>query len=133
MVGIGMWIALVSLVVLFLTRKQKETLYNHKWMLWVVALTTFVPFIGNSVGWFVTEFGRYPWTVYGLFTIQQSVSPTVSVASLLTSNIVYFILFTTLAIVMIYLVVKELRKDPANLDNPQLLEKVLDPFDKGAF
>ena len=102
-------------------------------MLWVVALTTFVPFIGNSVGWFVTEFGRYPWTVYGLFTIQQSVSPTVSVASLLTSNIVYFILFTTLAIVMVYLVVKELRKDPANLDNPQLLEKVLDPFDKGAF
>ncbi len=133
MVGIGMWVALVSIVTLFLTRKQKETLYNHKWMLWVVALTTFVPFIGNSVGWFVTEFGRYPWTVYGLFTIQQSVSPTVSVASLLTSNIVYFILFTTLAIVMVYLVVKELRKDPANLDNPQLLEKVLDPFDKGAF
>lgn len=133
MVGVGMWVALVSIVALFLTRKGKETLYEHKWMLWVVALTTFLPFIGNTVGWFVTEFGRYPWTVYGLFTIKQSVSPTVSVASLLTSNIVYFVLFTALAIVMIGLVIKELHKDPANIENPQLLEKFMDPFDKGAF
>ena len=133
MVGVGMWVALVSIVALFLTRKGKETLYEHKWMLWVVALTTFLPFIGNTVGWFVTEFGRYPWTVYGLFTIKQSVSPTVSVASLLTSNIVYFVLFTALAVVMIGLVIKELHKDPANIENPQLLEKFMDPFDKGAF
>ena len=81
----------------------------------------------------MTEFGRFPWTVYGLFTIQQSVSPNVSVASLLTSNIVYFLLFTSLAIVMIYLVVRQLRKDPMSMDQPQFAEKILDPFDKGAF
>lgn len=133
MVGVGMWVALVSLVGLIWTRKKKEGFYQHKWTLWVTGLTLFVPFIGNSAGWFVTEFGRYPWTVYGLFTIKQSVSPNVSVASLLTSNIVYFLLFTFLAAVMISLVVRELRKDPANIDNPQLLEKFLDPFDKGAF
>lgn len=133
MAAVGGWMMLVSIVGLFLSRKKAETLYKHKWTLWVVALTTFVPFIGNTAGWFVTEFGRFPWTVYGLFTIQQSVSPNVSVASLLTSNIVYFLLFTSLAIVMIYLVVRQLRKDPMSMDQPQFAEKILDPFDKGAF
>ena len=88
--------------------------------------------IGNTAGWFVTEFGRVPWTVYGLFTIQQSVSPNVSVASLLTSNIVYFVLFTALAITLIGLIVHELKKDPTQTIEPKF-KKVLDPFDKEAF
>ena len=45
-----------------MTRKKKETLYKRRWMLWALALTTFVPFIANTAGWFITEFGRYPWT-----------------------------------------------------------------------
>ena len=63
-------------------------------------------------GCLITELGRYPWTVYGLFTIAQSVSPSVSATSLLISNIVYFSLFTILAIVMIALTVRFLRNDP---------------------
>lgn len=132
MAGFGAWIFLVSAVGLWLSRKKKETLYQHKWILWLLALTTFVPFISNTAGWFITEFGRYPWTVYGLFTIQQSVSPNVSVTSLLISNIVYFVIFTTLAAVMIALVKRQLRNDPSQMQETGY-EKMLDPFDKGAF
>lgn len=81
-------------------------------MLWIVALCTFAPFLANTTGWLVTELGRYPWTVYGLFTIEQSVSPNVSVASLITSNVIYFLLFAGLGSVMVYLVILELRKGP---------------------
>ncbi|WGN90564.1 cytochrome ubiquinol oxidase subunit I [Ligilactobacillus faecis] len=133
MAGFGAWIILVSLVSLWMLRKKKETLYEKRWMLWVLALTTFTPFIANTAGWFITEFGRYPWTVYGLFTIQQSISSNVSATSLLISNIVYFVLFTTLAIVMIRLVVRQLQKDPTELQESQFAQKFLDPFDKGAF
>lgn len=108
------FMALVSIVGLFLTRKKKQTLYEHRWCLRVLALMTFTPFIANTCGWLITELGRAPWTVYGLFTIAQSVSPNVSVASLLISNIVYFCLFTGLAIILISLIVRFLHNDPEN-------------------
>ena len=133
MCGFGALLFLVSIVGLIMTRKSKPTLYNHRWMLWVLAILTFSPFLSNTAGWFITEFGRAPWTVYGLFTIAQSVSPNVSVASLLTSNIVYFVLFTVLAIILIALIVRFLRNDPVEWDEAQADKKATDPFAKGAF
>lgn len=133
MCGVGAWIFLVSLVGLIMTReKAKKALTERRWALWCIAITTFLPFLDNTAGWFVTEFGRVPWTVYGLFTIAESVSPNVSVGSLLTTNVVFFVLFTTLAITLIGLIVRELRKDPSEAIEPKF-KKVLDPFDKEAF
>ncbi|WP_308555085.1 cytochrome ubiquinol oxidase subunit I [uncultured Lactobacillus sp.] len=134
MAGFGALMALVSVVGLIMTRKKKVSLYNHRWCLWVIALMTFTPFIANTGGWLITELGRAPWTVYGLFTIAQSVSPNVSVASLLTSNIVYFCLFTGLAIILIGLIVRFLHNDPEELAmKTQASDKETDPFAKGAF
>ena len=133
MAGFGALLALVSIVGLIMTRKNKESLYNHRWCLWVLGLLTFSPFIANTCGWLITELGRAPWTVYGLFTIAQSVSPNVSVASLLTSNIVYFCLFTGLAIILISLIVRFLHNDPEELALQGQSGKETDPFAKGAF
>ncbi|MDH5100886.1 cytochrome ubiquinol oxidase subunit I [Lactobacillus kefiranofaciens] len=133
MAGFGALMALVSIVGLIMTRKNKESLYKHRWCLWVLALMTFTPFIANTSGWLITELGRAPWTVYGLFTIAESVSPNVSVASLLTSNIVYFCLFTGLAIILISLIVRFLHNDPEELAMQGQGNKETDPFAKGAF
>lgn len=129
MAGFGGLLFLVAIIGLFMIRKSSGYLYKHKWTLWVLGILTFSPFLVNTAGWLITELGRQPWTVYGLFTTAQSVSPNVSVASLLTSNIVYFCLFTFLAIVMIALVVKVLRKDPDEITD----DVATDPFAKGAF
>ncbi|MGT2933429.1 cytochrome ubiquinol oxidase subunit I [Streptococcus catagoni] len=125
----------VSALGLFLTRKKNPILYKHKWMLWIVALTTFAPFLSNTFGWIITEQGRYPWTVYGLFRIKDSISPNVSVGSLLTSNIVYFLLFSGLGAMMVILSIRELNKGPEYEEEQlQLLgHSSLDPFEKGAF
>ena len=133
MTGFGALLALASIVGLVMTRRGKESLYRHRWCLWVLALLTFAPFLANTTGWLITELGRAPWTVYGLFTIAQSVSPSVSVTSLLISNIIYFVLFTSLAITLIALVVRYLRNDPVELDAAQADKKATDPFAKGAF
>lgn len=134
MSGSGMFLILVSAVALWLGRKQKDIL-SKKWALYVVAFCTFVPFMANTAGWLITELGRYPWTVYGVFTIADSVSPNVSATSLLISNIVYFLLFSGLGGVMIYLVKKELNKGPfADVAGQDKETKaVVDPFEKGAF
>ncbi|GMA53420.1 hypothetical protein GCM10025857_47770 [Alicyclobacillus contaminans] len=103
-------------------------------MLWTVGAMTFAPFIANTCGWLVTELGRYPWTVYGMFKMEDSVSPNVTPASLLFSNIVYFLLFGGLAVVMFYLVVRELRKGPDQQEEQEKEEEpATDPFDGGAF
>lgn len=134
MAGFGMLMLFVAVAGLFLTRKKNPILYEKKWMLWIMGLCTFAPFLANTAGWLVTELGRYPWTVYGLFTIKDSVSPNVSATSLLISNIVYFLLFSGLAITMIYLVKRELNKGPeieGTIDPDR--DPSIDPFDKGAF
>ena len=134
----GMAMLGVAVLGLFFARKKSQLLFRQKWMLWIVGLFTFVPFMTNTSGWLVTELGRYPWTVYGLFTIKDSVSPNVSVGSLLTSNIIYFLLFSILGAIMVALVVKELKKGPEDEDSeminaPLSSDKEVDPFNKEAF
>ena len=51
-------------------------------------LLPFLPLFANSFGWIFTEMGRQPWTVFGLMTTAQAVSPGVSTAEVLTSLIV---------------------------------------------
>ncbi len=132
MAGFGTLMFLVSAIGLFLTRKKNPVLYEKRWLLGIMAACTFAPFLSNTAGWLVTELGRYPWTVYGLFTIEQSVSPNVTPTQLLISNIVYFALFTVLAIAMIYLVILELRKGPASVLEKEDAVSTVDPFDKEA-
>ncbi|VDG23086.1 cytochrome D ubiquinol oxidase subunit I [Lactobacillus plantarum] [Lactiplantibacillus mudanjiangensis] len=124
--------ALIAIIGLFFNRAGTDLIMRQRWFLWVLAICTFLPFAANTAGWFITELGRYPWVVYGLLTIADAVSPNVSVASLLTSNIVYFCLFSGLGIVMIVLSRRALRQGPDDLlkaadDAPY------DPYGKGAF
>ena len=53
-------------------------------------------FVAVVAGWITTEVGRQPWTVYGLLTTAQSVSPLASPAvgsSLVAFIVVYFLVF----------------------------------------
>ncbi len=133
MAGFGVLMFMVSVAGLIFTRKKKPVMYDQPWMLWIVALTTFTPFVANTAGWIVTEMGRYPWTAYGLFTIEQSVSPNVSATSLMISNTVYFLLFAGLGSVMVYLVVRLLRQGPDALEVAEKETTTIDPFAGGAF
>lgn len=127
----GGWFALVSIVGLWMNRKSSESILNQRWFLYVLGLTMWLPFAANTAGWLITEFGRNPWVVYGLLTIADAVSPNVSVASLLTSNILYFAVFCCLGLVMIWLAHRELRKGPDDLAS--LDQAVIDPYAKEAF
>ncbi|WP_195971944.1 cytochrome ubiquinol oxidase subunit I [Enterococcus gallinarum] len=133
MAGFGTLMLLVSSLGLYFSRKKKPWLFEKRWLLRIVAFTLFTPFIANTAGWLITELGRYPWTVYGLFTIEESVSPNVSATSLLISNTVYFLLFSGLGGTMVYLVKRQMNRGPekAILNGGSYCDD-RDPFDKEA-
>ncbi|AZZ60779.1 cytochrome ubiquinol oxidase subunit I [Oenococcus sp. UCMA 16435] len=116
MSGGGVFIALICLLGLFFSRPKKNTLLKKRWLLWSLGFSTFLPFIVNSCGWLITEMGRYPWVVYGLQTVSDAVSPTSTVAGLLFTNIVYFLLFSFIGVFMFYYSRRVLQAGPDQAD-----------------
>ena len=81
-----------------------------KWALWFLP----APWIACELGWFVAEYGRQPWTIYGVLPTHLSVS-TLSVGSLYGSLIGFVAFYTVLLIVEMYLMVKFARQGPGSL------------------
>ncbi|MDT2814835.1 cytochrome ubiquinol oxidase subunit I [Vagococcus carniphilus] len=131
MAGFGTLMALMAVVGLFLLKNDR--LEKMKWLLMLFTAGIFFPFISNSTGWIITEMGRAPWTVYGLFTIADSVSPSVTKGSLIFSNIVYFLLFLLLGGVMIVYAKRSLKKGPYYVSPSEAKKEAIDPFSKEAF
>lgn len=87
MLGIGVW----SLVL-----RYRRELYGSPWMHRSVVWMGPSGFVALLAGWFTTEVGRQPYTVYGLLTTAESVSPIAAPAvgaSLITFVIVYCAIF----------------------------------------
>lgn len=126
MIGFGMGMILLGLLGLYLWKKGRLE-HSHLFLKFLVPAISF-PFLANTFGWVMTEAGRQPWTVFGLMTTADSISPNVSEGTILFSIIMYLLLFTILAGVMIYLMVHEIKKGPESL---QGINKVTtDPFNK---
>ncbi len=110
MVGIGLFMALVSLVSLIISFKNWYDKYP--WYIKLLPLTISLPYIANTGGWLLTEVGRYPWVVYGLVKQQDGVSKAVTGGMLLVSLIGFSLLYTILIIATIYLMIRHGRAGP---------------------
>jgi cytochrome bd ubiquinol oxidase subunit I len=127
MIGFGVGMILLSLFGVYLWKKGKleESQIFLKFLLPAISF----PFLANTFGWIMTEVGRQPWTVFGLMTTADSISPNVSGGTILFSIIMYLLLFTILGGVMIYLIVHEINKGPESghgIDS----KVTTDPFSK---
>ncbi|WP_424212765.1 cytochrome ubiquinol oxidase subunit I [Streptomyces sp. BI20] len=90
---------------------------------WLTAVLTLgFPLIANSWGWIFTEMGRQPWVVYGVLRTESAVSPGVSQGEVLTSMIVFTLLYAVLAVIEVKLLVKYVKAGP-----PELTEDDLNP------
>jgi cytochrome d ubiquinol oxidase subunit I len=76
-----------------------------KWMKWV-PWTLALPYLANASGWILTEMGRQPWIVYGLLKTEDAVSPNLTAVDLLISLIGYTVVYSLLAVSMVYLMKK---------------------------
>lgn len=127
MVGFGVAMILLSLIGFYLWRKNRldQSSIFLKFLLPAIAF----PYLANTFGWIMTEVGRQPWTVFGLMTTADSISPNVPAGALLFSIIMYLLIFTLLAGVMVYLIVREVKKGP-EIPNAAPLDGSTDPFKK---
>jgi len=116
MVGVGFFlIGLGALGAWFLYRKR---LHEVRWYHRVALLSLGLPFLANITGWVVTEIGRQPWSVYNVLLVRDSVSPSVSTASVLTSLIGFTVLYGVLAVIDLYLMAKYARADAGEETTP---------------
>lgn len=99
-----------------------------KWFMMLMLYGISLPLIANTTGWIMTEIGRQPWTVFGLITTENSISPNVSAGSILFSLITFTAIYAILAAVMAYLFVKVIKKGPYADETPD--QHVNDPFAK---
>jgi cytochrome d ubiquinol oxidase subunit I len=81
-----------------------------KWALWMLP----APWVAAELGWFVAEYGRQPWTIYGVLPTHLSVS-TLSVNNLYGSLAGFIVFYTALLVVEMFLMVKFARMGPGSL------------------
>ena len=114
MIGAGTVMFLVSLWGLWLWRRG--SLVGNKWFTRIALASIALPFIANTSGWVFTEVGRQPWVVQGLLRTDNAVSPSVSTGEVLTSFLVYFLIYALLAVAAGILYVKYAMKEPPPVD-----------------
>jgi cytochrome d ubiquinol oxidase subunit I len=98
------------------------TLAQKRWFLSLAVWISPLPFVLNTAGWLLTENGRQPWIVQGLQLVRNGVSPSVGTATVVTSIIVFFLLYGILAVVdtilMTHYARKQLAPEPENPEEP---------------
>jgi cytochrome d ubiquinol oxidase subunit I len=116
----GALILLFGLIGAFLMLQGK--LGHTRWFLHLAVWLAPLPFIMNTAGWLLTENGRQPWVVQGLQLTRNGVSASVGAATVLTSIIIFGVLYGVLAIVdtilMTHYARKQLAPEPENPEEP---------------
>jgi cytochrome d ubiquinol oxidase subunit I len=110
MVGAGFLMAFLALLGLYLVLKNQFE--GRAWYLRLMLYALFLPYLANTTGWLLTELGRQPWIVFGLMKTDQAVSPTVTSGMVLTSLIIFTLLYGILMAADIYLLAKFARSEP---------------------
>jgi cytochrome d ubiquinol oxidase subunit I len=100
MVGIGF--LMLALFVTAAWHTVKGQCSHHRWLLRWALWSLPLPWVACELGWFVAEYGRQPWTIYGVLPTHLSVS-TLTVGSLYGSLAGFIGFYTVLLIVEVYL------------------------------
>jgi len=110
MIAIGM--VLIALTLFATLLRFRGELFNKKWLMTIFAFSVLLPQIANQVGWFAAEMGRQPWVVYGLLKTSDALSKSVTANQVLSSLIMFFLIYTVLFLLFIYLLNKKIKKGP---------------------
>jgi cytochrome d ubiquinol oxidase subunit I len=111
MVGIGLLLATIGVISLWL--RYKHTLYATAWFHRLAVAASPLGFVAILSGWIVTEVGRQPYTVYGLFRTSESVSPGVAASAVASSLGLFVLVYTALVAAFVLYASRAIRLGPA--------------------
>ena len=110
MIGLGSFIGLVLLLVLWFNYKNK--LEYKKWLQYAALLCIPLVYICGECGWIVAEVGRQPWTIQDLLPVNVAVSGTNS-AEVITTFFIFLGIFALFLLIEIRIMINAIKKGPA--------------------
>lgn len=116
MVACGFFFIFLFSAALILTSRERV---NQRWFLWAAFLSLPLPWLAAELGWVVAEVGRQPWVIEGMLPTFLGTSSH-STSALYTSVAGFVFLYTLLAVVELYLMVKYIRLGPEYLKEEKL-------------
>jgi cytochrome bd ubiquinol oxidase subunit I len=116
----GVWLVLIPLLGLYFYKTNR--LVEKTWFLKIVLWTIPIPYIANTVGWYMAEVGRMPWIVYGLQKVDAGLSTSVSALSILITLVGFTLIYGVLAVADVYLLVKFIKKGPEDVSTDESLK-----------
>ncbi len=114
MVAVGFGMILISaLGFLYFWR---GSLFEKRWLLWLLVVSVLGPQIANQAGWFAAEVGRQPWIVQGLLRTSDALSAAVTANTVLSSIILFSAVYVLLFAVFVYLLNDKIQHGPDEAD-----------------
>jgi cytochrome d ubiquinol oxidase subunit I len=108
MVGLGSYMALVSLWALWV-RWRRRDLADERLLLLALVIAAPMGFIATEAGWVVTEVGRQPWVVQGVLRTAEAVTP---MPGLIVPFLAFTALYVFLGIIVVYLLMRQFAVAP---------------------
>ena len=114
MVAIGF--ALIGIAGLGCFYFWRGSLFNKRWLLWLLVFSVLGPQIANQAGWFAAEVGRQPWIVQGLLRTSAGLSAVVKANSVLAAMLLFSSVYVLLFAVFVYVLNDKIGHGPDDTD-----------------
>ncbi|RDB37121.1 cytochrome ubiquinol oxidase subunit I [Spirobacillus cienkowskii] len=113
MISLGMYMLLLTTISLLLLKNG--LLFKSKFLMKMYCFSVLAPAIANQAGWIAAETGRQPWIVYGLMRTPEGLSKAVKSNEILTSIIMFTLIYILLFIVWIFVIHSKIKQGPEDL------------------
>jgi cytochrome d ubiquinol oxidase subunit I len=114
MVAIGTWMILMS--ALGFLYFWHGSLFEKRWLLWLLVFSVLGPQIANQAGWFAAEVGRQPWIVQGLMRTPEGLSAVVKAGTVVWAIALFSAVYALLFAVFVYLLNDKIQHGPDDAD-----------------
>ncbi|WP_055047401.1 cytochrome ubiquinol oxidase subunit I [Devosia sp. A16] len=126
MVGAGFFF--IAFFALWFWKASTHRIENPRWLLWVAVAVLPLPWIAIEAGWFIAEYGRQPWVVEGVLPTFYAASG-LNFWDLVISLSFFMLLYTSLLVVMVWLMVRTIKHGPSDKLN---FDQSVEPVDAAA-
>jgi cytochrome d ubiquinol oxidase subunit I len=106
----------IAIAVLGFLYFWRGSLFEKRWLLWLLVLSVLGPQIANEAGWFAAEVGRQPWIVQGLLRTSEGLSAVVKANAVLTAILLFSAVYLLLFTVFVYLLNDKIQHGPDDAD-----------------
>jgi cytochrome d ubiquinol oxidase subunit I len=111
MVGLGTYMALVSLWALITMLRRRE-MASQQLLLTALAVAAPMGFLAIEAGWTVTEVGRQPWIIYGVMRVSDAVTP---MPGLIVPFSFFTLLYFGLGVIVLVLLRRQVMRAPSQI------------------